>query len=99
VKIRITRRAQARIRLVRTLWEGQRDKIRGLFREELEDAKKHLLATPKLAQLYTRIDGVSIWRVLRPKTEHHVYYVVDEEADEVGILTVWGARRRRPPKF
>jgi plasmid stabilization system protein ParE len=65
----------------------------------LEQAKARLLATPKLAQVYTRLEQDIVWRVLLPKTEQHIYYVVDEALDEIRILTVWGARRRRPPKL
>jgi hypothetical protein len=34
-----------------------------------------------------------------PKTEQHVYYTVDDAADEIVIETVWGARRGRGPKL
>jgi hypothetical protein len=34
-----------------------------------------------------------------PVTEQHVYFSIDEKADEVVIETVWGARRKRGPKL
>jgi hypothetical protein len=33
------------------------------------------------------------------RTEQHVYYTVDDAADEVIIETVWGALRKRAPKL
>jgi len=36
-------------------------------------------------------------RILMPKTERHVYHA--RLGDEVVILAVWGARRRRGPKL
>jgi hypothetical protein len=46
-----------------------------------------------------RIEGNPIWRVLMPVTEQHVYFSIDEEADEIVFETVWGARRKRGPKL
>jgi hypothetical protein len=34
-----------------------------------------------------------------PKTEQHVYYALDEQAEVVMVLTIWGARRGRGPKL
>lgn len=99
MKIRITPRARGRIRRVCTWWQANRDKAPGLFAEELEGAKTRLLADPRVAQLYARLEDGVIWRILLPGTEQHLYYVIDEQADEIRLLTLWGARRRRPPKF
>jgi hypothetical protein len=46
-----------------------------------------------------QIEGEPVRRLLMPKTEQHVYYTVDDAADEVMIETVWGARRGRSPKL
>jgi hypothetical protein len=37
--------------------------------------------------------------VLLPKTGTHVYYSVDEDADLVTVLAVWGAPKGRGPKL
>jgi hypothetical protein len=34
-----------------------------------------------------------------PVTEQHVYFTIDDEADEVVIETLWGACRKRGPKL
>ena len=52
-----------------------------------------------MRQQYGQIEGESVRRILMPKTEQHVYYTVDDAADEVVIETVWGARRGRGPRL
>jgi hypothetical protein len=34
-----------------------------------------------------------------PRTEQHVYYTVNDAADEIVNETVWDARRKRGPKL
>jgi hypothetical protein len=58
-----------------------------------------LAATPKLGVVYHRPASDLIYRVLLPKTEQHLYYSIDEQADVVLVLTIWGARRGRGPKL
>ena len=45
------------------------------------------------------LDGLSVRRVLLPKTGTHVYYSVDEDADLVTVVAVWGAPKGRGPKL
>jgi plasmid stabilization system protein ParE len=53
---------------------------------------------PNLGVLYdaTHFEG-PVRRVLMKKTERHVYH--GRLGDEVFILPVWGARRKRGPKL
>lgn len=34
-----------------------------------------------------------------PRTQNHIFFVVDEEARIVHVLTIWGAARERAPKL
>jgi hypothetical protein len=38
-------------------------------------------------------------RILMPRTENHVYFVVDETAEMVNVLAIWGAPKGRTPKL
>jgi hypothetical protein len=40
-----------------------------------------------------------IYRLLLPKTEQHLYYYIDDNTQEIVVLTVWGVRRGRGPKL
>jgi len=41
--------------------------------------------------------SVVVRRLLLPKTRNHVYYAV--EAEEVVVVSIWGAPKRRGPKL
>lgn len=41
--------------------------------------------------------GHIVWRALMPKTRNHVYYRVNEAADEVEILLIWNATAGATP--
>jgi hypothetical protein len=49
--------------------------------------------------MYTALDGLPVRRVLLRKTRTHVYYSVDEDAELVTVLAVWGAPKGRGPKL
>jgi hypothetical protein len=34
-----------------------------------------------------------------PRTENHVYFLVDETAEAVHVLAIWGAPKGRTPKL
>jgi plasmid stabilization system protein ParE len=70
-----------------------------LFKQELAAAFERILQSPRARKPYAQIEGGPVWRVLLPRTEHHLYYSVDDETAEVIIDAVWGARRGREPKL
>lgn len=98
MKLRVSARAQARIRTIDEWWRKHRD-AKELFKHELADAFDRIGRAPKLRPPYSEIEGQQVWRILMPKTEQHVYYTVDEELDEIVVETVWGARRGRGPRL
>jgi len=79
---------------VETWWRRHRD-ARELFADELLEALVRIRQDPTLGRSYRTADGREQRRLLMPKTGHHVYFRMDGEA--VLVLTVWGARRGRPP--
>jgi len=52
-----------------------------------------------MRRVHSQIEGETVWRILLPRTEQHVYYSVNDTADEVVIETIWGARRGRGPQL
>jgi plasmid stabilization system protein ParE len=99
VKLRIPGRARARIREQDAWWREHRSDASELFKQELATAFARILRAPKVRKQYGQIEGEPVWRILMPKTEQHVYYTVDDAADEVVIETVWSARRGRGPRL
>jgi plasmid stabilization system protein ParE len=98
MRLRLTPRALADAKRMKTWWRRHRAKAPDLFERELDETLERMLATPTLGIAYTSEGAeVGVRRVLMPKTQSHVYY--GTTAEEVVVLTVWGARKRRGPKL
>jgi hypothetical protein len=52
-----------------------------------------------IGSTYAMRNAVPVRRALLRKSQQFVYYFVDEQAGEVVILTIWGARRRSGPRL
>lgn len=92
MRIRFTPEARLSARQKRAWWEHHRDKAPRLFAEELATVISKMRDGADLGrQQYAARGGRIIYRLLMPKTRHHVYYRVDEVAKEVEILLVWSA--------
>jgi hypothetical protein len=99
VKLKITKRAQRRVKLVGAWWREHRPEAPTRFADELDWAKREMLSRPNLAPRYKTTSGKVCQRLLLPTTEQHVYYTVHQDADLIVVHTVWGARRGRGPKL
>lgn len=97
MKVRYTAESQALVRKERSRWRKYRDS-KGLFEEELEEAKKYLATGPKTA-VYGILGGRPVRKYQLPKCKVHLFYVIYEELDLVRIVTMWGSRRDDPPAF
>jgi hypothetical protein len=97
VKIRFTRRALAEAKRRKTWWLKNRPAAPGLFEVELEAALSAMTTTPVMGTAYEAGLDFPVRRVLLRKTASHVYLGIN--GDEIVVLSVWGARRRRGPKL
>jgi hypothetical protein len=99
VRIRFTPEARLSIREKRAWWEANRDKAPTLFAEELAAAIVRLRDGADVSrQRYAVRHGQTIWRLLLPKTRHHVYYQTSEELGVI-VLLVWNAIAEAPPEL
>jgi plasmid stabilization system protein ParE len=97
MRLRLARRALADAKRKKTWWQRNRDAA-DLFEQELDATLERVAATPALGQrVEQRGGGVWVRRWLMPKTGNHVYYAV--EANEIVVLSVWGAARRGGPNL
>lgn len=100
MRVVFTREALASANAKQTWWEANRQKAPDLFVEELVEIVTKLRAgADEERQQYAVRGGHMIWRLLMPKTRHHVYYQIDEAKAEVEILLIWNAVARTPPTF
>jgi plasmid stabilization system protein ParE len=98
LKVRFTPEADARATTVVTWWR-RNGIVPDLFDRELAEAQEKVIADPILGTVYRTVRGLIIRRILLPKTAQHFYYSVDEEAGEILVHMIWGARRGRGPKL
>jgi len=97
VRIRFTSEGRQRARAAAVWWRANRPGTRRLFDQELAEAQEKVLAAPTLGTVYQTIRGMTIRRILLPKTGQHFYYSVDEHAEIILVHMIWGARRGRQP--
>jgi plasmid stabilization system protein ParE len=70
-----------------------------MFLDELAAVERRLREHPAAGIAFaTHRTGV-VRRVLLRGTKHHLYYRYRAEREEIVVLAVWGAPRRRPPKL
>ena len=100
MRVRFTPEARLAVREKRAWWEQHREKAPRLFVEELATIVAKLRnSADDERQQYAARGGRIIWRALMPKTRNHVYYRVNEAAQEVEILLVWNAVAGATPDF
>ena len=80
-------------------WSKNRPYAPLLFLDELETAERHLSTVPITGQIYGYRKNRLIRRWLLEKTEYHVYFSVNRNAEVIMLHSVWGARRGRGPKL
>jgi len=92
VRVRFTPEARLAVREKRTWWEQHREKAPRLFVQELAGVVAKLRdGADEERQQYAARGGRVIWRILMPKTRHHIYYRLEDAAGEVEILLLWNA--------
>jgi plasmid stabilization system protein ParE len=97
MKVRLAPRALSEAERLKTWWLKNRPLAPDLFDEEIAAAIERIGAAPGLGAIYPSSFGRIVRRVLMPRTENHVYYVVHE--NEAVVLSVWGAPRAKGPKL
>ena len=98
MRLRLTPRALADAKRMKTWWRKHRSQAEDLFERELDGVLGAILTTPNLGTVYEQSErDVEVRRLLMPRTRNHVYYSVT--ATEIVVLTVWGAPKGRGPKL
>jgi plasmid stabilization system protein ParE len=96
--VRLTRRALADAKRMKTWWWEHRPAAVEVFEHELEATLARIAASPNMGSVFEPNDvDAEVRRVLMPRTRNHVYYAVT--ATEIMVLTVWGAPKGRGPRL
>ena len=98
MRLRVSGRAQRETDRIDAWWRKKRPAAPDLFLRELVYVVELLMHSPTLGMAYKaeHFDG-PVRRVLLDRSACHLYY--GQFGDELVILCVWGARRRRSPKL
>ncbi len=97
VRVWVTPQARTLIEQALAWWTANRDAAPGLLRDELHSGLSLLRHLPDVGGRYA-LDGVpGLRRLLLRRTRYHLYYVHDDEAEQVVVLALWSAIRGRPP--
>lgn len=89
--LRYTPDARTSIRYRQQWWRAHRDDA-GLFARELRGVLHKIRDSTDVArQRYSGDGEATVWRLLMPKTRHHVYYLRYEHAGIADVLLVANA--------
>lgn len=99
MKLRVGKRAQQQIVRMDRWWVEYRPSAPTLFLDELRAAFERICEVPDAGARWPTARRPSLRRILVGSTKNHVYFLVDEAADTVYVLAVWGAPRGTTPKL
>lgn len=80
-------------------WRENRPKAPELLLEELWATKQQLSEFPEAGIVVRRRGFPGLRRLVLRRTRYHVYYRYNPEHDEVWVVAVWAAMRRRGPRL
>jgi len=80
-------------------WRANRPAAPELFAEELRAAVSRLRLVPLAGSAYPSSPVSGSRRLLMPRTQYHVYYVVRAEDRRVLVHAVWHAKRGHGPQL
>lgn len=85
------------LRRLDSWWRENRPDQPDLLRSEFQGAVAKLSSFPRAGRRYSFYSTGEVRRVLMPKTQNHVYYVI--EGAEVQVIVVWGAIKGKGPSL
>jgi plasmid stabilization system protein ParE len=78
-------------------WAANRRAAPDLFRDELGAGVAALEVAPRIGSPYPPGAVTGLRRLLLPRSQHHVYYTVEEQAVCVRVHAVWHTSRAHGP--
>jgi plasmid stabilization system protein ParE len=97
MRVRVAPTARAQIAACNRWWRANRPQNPTLFRQELTEATTRLKASPSIGPRYDEADLPGVRRLLLPRTQYHLYYVVQEPARTILVLAIRHAVRDAGP--
>lgn len=98
-RVVVSQTAERHIWAIDDWWRKNRPSAPGLFEEELAAATANLAMAPFSGIRYPVEHPRGVRRHLLPRTQHHIYYTVDEASETVFIRAVWHTARGHGPRL
>jgi plasmid stabilization system protein ParE len=99
VKLRVGKRAQQQANKIEQWWVENRPLAPTLFTDELERTFRYICHVANAGVRWPTSRRPTLRRILMPRSNNHVYFLVDEPTETVHVLAVWGAPRGTTPKL
>ena len=96
-RVQVSDEARRQILEIDSWWTADRSSAPDLFWQELMRAMSLLEAMPLAGKVYRRAGSTNYRRLLRRRSQFHVFYLVDEPARVVVVVAVWNANRGHGP--
>ena len=80
-------------------WAENRPGAPDVFAREFRDTLEQIRTMPGSGIGWPTERRPTLRRILMPRTENHVYFRVDEKAQTIHVLAVWGAPTGTAPKL
>jgi plasmid stabilization system protein ParE len=97
MRVRVVPTARAQIAACNRWWRANRTQNPTLFRQELTEATTRLEASPSVGPRYEEAELPGVRRLLLPRTQYHLYDVVQESARTILVLAIRHAARDSGP--
>jgi plasmid stabilization system protein ParE len=99
VKLRVGKRAQQQANKIEQWWVENRPAAPTLFTDELERTFQYICHVRNAGVRWPTSRRPTLRRILMPRSNNHVYFVIDEPTGTVHVVAVWGAPRGTTPKL
>jgi hypothetical protein len=97
VRVELSAEAERQVLDIDDGWRSHRQASPDLFAAELEATFERITLNPTGVVYEQQGLDETVYRVVMPRTRHHVYYVLREVT--VFVLSVWGAVKEHGPKL
>ena len=99
MKLHLGKRLLRQVEIKESWWAENRPAAPELFARELRDMLAYILATPNGGIGWPTPGRPALRRILMPRTQNHIFFVVDEKRQTIDVVAIWGAARERSPKL
>jgi plasmid stabilization system protein ParE len=97
VKLRLGKRLLQQVEHKDAWWAKNRLAAPELFARELRDTLEHIRTQPGSGVGWPTARRPTLRRILMPRTQNHIFFLVNEKDQTVDVLAIWGAPRDRMP--